>query len=135
MNQINPLHIGALLVVVIAFLFFTLSGMKTDMIEESELYETSEKLAVELSSLKAVYANKKKTKRAIDRILSQSSLKSASLEVKHEKSSVRISSKGMDTKALNSLMGKVLNGSYNITELKIKKLSETKASLRMEIKW
>lgn len=135
MNQINPLHIGALLVVVIAFLFFTLSGMKTEMIEESELYEKSEKLAVELSSLKAVYANKKKTKRAIDRILSQSSLKSASLEVKHEKSSVRISSKGMDTKALNSLMGKVLNGSYNITELKIKKLSETKASLRMEIKW
>lgn len=135
MNQINPLHIGALLVVVIAFLFFTLSGMKTEMVEESELYEKSEKLAVELSSLKAVYANKKKTKRAIDRILSQSSLKSASLEVKHEKSSVRISSKGMDTKALNSLMGKVLNGSYNITELKIKKLSETKASLRMEIKW
>ena len=135
MNQINPLHIGALLVALIAFLLFTLSSVKTEMAEEKTLYETSEKLAVELSSLKDVYADKKKTKRAIDRVLSQSSLKTAALDVKHEKSSVRISSKSIDTKALNALMGKILNGSYNITELKIKKLSETKASLKMEIKW
>lgn len=135
MNQINPLHVGALLVAFIAFLLFTLSSMKTEMTEEKTLYETSEKLAVDLSSLKDVYADKKKTKRAIDRVLSQSSLKTAALDVKHEKSSVRISSKSIDTKALNALMGKILNGSYNITELKIKKLSETKASLKMEIKW
>ena len=135
MNQINPLHIGVLLVVVITFLFFTLSGMKTEMQEENELYEASEKLAVELSSLKSVYADKKKTKKAIERILSQSSLKSAALEVKRENSLIRISSNSIDTKALNSLMGKVLNGSYNVTELKIKKLSETKATLNMEIKW
>ena len=135
MNQINPLHVGAFLVVFIAFLLFTLSSVKTEMTEEKTLYETSEKLAVDLSSLKDVYADKKKTKRAIDRVLSQSSLKTAALDVKHEKSSVRISSKSIDTKALNALMGKILNGSYNITELKIKKLSETKASLKMEIKW
>ncbi|MBT5935860.1 hypothetical protein [Sulfurimonas sp.] len=135
MNQINPLHIGALLVALIAFLLFTLSSMKTEMLEEKTLYETSEKLALKLSSLKDVYADKKKTKRAIERVLSQSSLKTAALDVKREKSSVRISSKSIDTKALNALMGKILNGSYNITELKIKKLSETKASLKMEIKW
>lgn len=135
MSQINPLHIGALLAAVIAYLFFTLSGIKSEMAEEKELYEASEKLAVELSSLKSVYADKKKIKRSLQRVLSQSSLKPAALEVKYEKSSVRVSSKSMDTKALNSLMGKILNGSYNVTELKIKKLSETKASFKMEIKW
>ncbi|MEA1983380.1 MAG: hypothetical protein U9N39_07540 [Campylobacterota bacterium] len=135
MNQINPLHIGALLLAVITFLFFTLSGIKTEMAQEKELFASSEKLAVELSSLKSVYADKKKSKKAIERVLSQSSLKSAELDVKYEKSSVRINAKSIDTKALNSLMGKILNGSYNVTELKIKKLSETKASLKMEIKW
>lgn len=135
MNQINPLHIGALLVSLIAFLFFTLNNVKTEMVEEKILYATSEKLAVELSSLKDVYADKKKTKQAIDRILSQSSLQTAALDVKREKSSVKISSKSIGTQALNTLMGKILNGSYNITELQIKKLSETKASLKMEIKW
>lgn len=135
MNQINPLHIGAFLVSLIVFLLFTLSGLKMEMIEEKNLYTTSEKLALKLSSLKDVYAHKEKTKKALNRILSQSSLKSAALNIKHEKSSMRLSSKSIDTKALNSLLGKVLNGSYNVTQLKIKKLSETKASLKMEIKW
>lgn len=135
MNQINPLQIGALLVVIIAFLFFKLSGVKAELVEANASYKMSEKLAVEVSSLKSVYSNKKKTKDAINRILSQSSLKAAALNVKRDKKSVKISSKSIETKALNSLMGKILNGSYNITNLKIKTLSKTKASLEMEIKW
>lgn len=135
MNQINPLHIGALLVVLLAFLLFTLSGIKSELVEEKNLYLESEKLAVELSSLKDVYADKKGIEKSIERLLAQSSLKSADLKLKKNKKSMKISSKSMDEKALNSLMGKILNGSYNITELKIKKLSETKVSLEMEIKW
>lgn len=135
MNQLNPLHIGALLVALIAFLLFTLSGMKKEMIEEKRLYQTSEKLAVELSSLKDAYADKQKTKRAIESILSLNFLQSTALDVKREKSSVKISSKSIDAKALDTLMGKILNGSYNVTELQIKKLGETSASLKMEIKW
>jgi len=135
MNQINPLQIGALLVVVIAFLFFKLHGVKSELVEATTSYKQSEKLAVEVSSLKAVYANKKKTKNAINRILAQGSLRTAALDVKRNKKSIKISSKSIETKALNSLMGKILNGSYNITTLKIKRLSETKASLDMEIQW
>lgn len=135
MNQINPLHIGALLVALLAFLFFTLSGIKSDLVEEKNLYLESEKLAVELSALKDVYADKKGTQKSIERLLLQKSLKSADLKVKKDKKSIYISSKSMDAKALNSLMSKILNGSYNLTELKIKKLSETKVSLDMEIKW
>jgi len=135
MNQINPLQIGALLVVIIAFLFFKLDGVKSELVEATASYKESEKLAVEVSSLKAVYANKKKTKNAINRILAQGSLREASLDVKRNKKSIKISSKSIETKALNSLMGKILNGSYNVTTLKIKRLSETKASLDMEIQW
>jgi len=135
MNQINPLQIGALLVVVIAFLFFKLHGVKAELVEATESYKMSEKLAVEVSSLKSVYANKKKTKNAINRILAQGSLRAAALDIKRNKKSIKISSKSIETKALNSLMGKILNGSYNVTTLKIKRLSETKASLDMEIQW
>jgi len=135
MNQINPLQIGALLVVVIAFLFFKLHEVKSELVEATASYKMSEKLAVEVSSLKSVYANKKKTKNAINRILAQGSLREAALDVKRNKKSIKVSSKSIETKALNSLMGKILNGSYNITNLKIKKLSETKASLEMEIQW
>jgi len=135
MSQVNPLHIGALLVAFLAFLFFTLSGVKAEFNEEKALYQESEKLALELRGLKDVYADKKKTEKSLERLLAQSSLKSASLVIKKEKKSIKIDSKSIDTKALNSLMGKILNGSYNIKELQIKKLSDTKASLEMEILW
>ena len=135
MNQVNPLQIGTLLAVVIAFLFFKLHGVKSELVEATQSYKMSEKLAVEVSSLKAVYANTKKTKNALNRILAQGSLRAAALDVKRNKKNIKISSKSIETKALNSLMGKILNGSYKITNLKIKRLSETKASLEMEIKW
>lgn len=135
MNQVNPLHVGALLVVLLAFLFFTLGEVKSEFEDEKALYLESEKLAVELSALKDVYADKKKTQRSIERLLAQSSLQSADLVVKKDKKSIKISSKSIDAKVLNSLMGKVLNGSYNVSQLQIKRLSETKASLEMEIKW
>jgi len=135
MNRVNPLHIGALLAVVILFLFFKLSGVKSELKEANKSFIESEKLAVNLSTLKAVYADKKKTKKSLEKILSNRTLKTSGLIVKHSKKSVHISAKTIDALVLNTLMGKVLNGSYNITMLKIKKLNETKASLDMEIKW
>jgi len=135
MNQVNPLHIGALLLVLIMFLFFKLSGIKEELVEVKQDYQISKKLAVDVNSLKSVYANKKKTKEALERVLRQSSLKSASLNLKKEKKSIKISSQSIDTQALNFFMGKILNGSYDISLLKIKKLSQTTASLEMEIKW
>jgi len=135
MNQINPLHIGALLVTLIAYLFFTLNGAKEELQEATSAFEASEKVAIELRSLKDVYADKKRTKRALERIFAQSSLRSAALVLKRDKESLKVSSKSMDATALNSLMGKILNGSYKIERLKIKRISNTKASLEMEIKW
>lgn len=133
MNQVNPLHIGGLLAVILLFLFFKLSGIKEELKSVKSDFKASEKVAVDLSSLKNVYADKRKTSRAIERILSQSSIKQAKLTIKREKKSIKISSKSVETKVLNSLMGKILNGSYKITSFKIKKLSATKASLNLEI--
>lgn len=135
MNQINPLHIGGLLIVLIAFLLFSLSGVKEELSEAKSEFLVSKTLAIDLHKLKSVYANKKKIRSNINRILSQSSIKATKLSVKREKKFIKISAKNIDTLALNTLMGKILNDSFNISMLKIKKLSETKASLEMEIKW
>ncbi len=135
MNQVNPLHIAGLLLVVIIFLFFKLSGVKEELVEIRNDFALSEALAVDLTSLKSVYSDKKKIKISIDKILANRSIKAANLSIKRERKFIKISSKSIDTLILNRLMGKILNASFNITALKIKKLSETKASLEMEIKW
>ncbi len=135
MNQINPLHIGGLLIVLIAFLLFSLSGVKEELSEAKSEFLVSKTLAIDLHTLKSVYSDKKKIRSNINRILSQSSIKAAKLSVKREKKFIKISAKNIDTLVLNTLMGKILNDSFNISMLKIKKLSETRASLEMEIKW
>lgn len=135
MNQVNPLHIGALLLTVLLFLFFKLNTFKEELLDAKLQYQESKKVAVKLNALEDVYGDQKKIRSSIERILRQPSLKSANVVKKITKDSIKISAKSMNADALNSLMGKVLNGSYNISLLEIKKLGDDTASLEMEIKW
>jgi len=135
MNRINPLYVGLLLVMLLLVLYVKLSGLKTELKEAKNSYKESELLAKNLSALKNVYANKSKSKASLLRILSQSSIKSANIQKKETKKGMKLSASKMDAKVLNSLMSKVLNGSYQITSLKIKRLSTTQVSFEMEIKW
>ncbi len=135
MNQINPIYLGLLLVVFLFLSIFKLDEQRTELLEAKQSYKTTQKLTSELKDLKNLYSSKVKIKRELQRILNNPILKASSLVNKFSSSGVKISSKSMDFNALNKLMGKVLNASYNISSMKIKKLSDTKVSLSMEIKW
>ena len=135
MNRINPLYIGVLFIGILLFLLFQLSGAKSDLAEAKEEYKSTELIVNELRSLKNIYGNKKKIEKSISRLLNQASLKSAKIQKRSMKNGVAFSSESMDKKALDSLMGKILNGTYNVEKLKIKKLSKEKVSFEMEIKW
>jgi hypothetical protein len=135
MNQINPLHIASLLLITTLFLFFKIGEVNDAMNETKTSFLESEKLAVNLSTLKHIYADKKKNQKSLEKILMHRSLQNSNLKIQKQKKNIKISTKSIDTKSLNYLMGKILNASFNITMLKIKKLSKEKASLEMEIKW
>ncbi|WP_457747134.1 hypothetical protein [Sulfurimonas sp.] len=135
MRSINPLHIGALLVVIIMFLFFKLSSVKSELDEARLGFKESQKLAVNLTALQSVYANKDKTTAALRRIFNNRILREAKLLVLDKKNYSLISAKKINTKALNFLMSKVLNSPFIIEKLKIVKLNDKEASLEMEIKW
>ena len=135
MNRINPLYVGLLLILVVIFLAFKLGSIKSDLAEAKEEYAKTSQLAVGLSGLKSTYADRKKLKNSLHRILALSAVRQASILKDEKKSSVKLSAQSMDKKALNVLMGKLLNASYNITSMKIKRLSKERVSFKMEIKW
>jgi len=135
MNRVNPLHIGGLLLVILLFFIMQLSGAKAELKEVEAEYKQVSKLATEVNALKNIYGNKDKAKKSLLRILRLSSLRSANIKQKLKKNSLSVSSLSMDKNALNSLMGKLLNGAYNINAMKIKKLSKERVSFEMEIKW
>ena len=135
MNRINPLHVGGLLIVILIFTLVQLSTVKEELVELKLDYKETETLASKLSGLKSVYSDKNAVKKSLERVLQLSSIRSAKIEKKSKKSSVVLSSASMNRNALNALMGKLLNGAYQINSFKIKKLSESKVSFVMEIKW
>ena len=135
MNRINPMYIGALLVVVLIVLVIKLSSLQGELLEAKGEYKKTEKIASKLVGLKKAYGEKSSVKKSINKILALSQLKSANIEQKVKKSSIVISSLKMDKNALNTLMGKLLNGAYNITSFKVRKLSPNSVSFDMEIKW
>ena len=135
MKTVNPLHILVLLAVLLVFSFFQLSQAKNEHKIEKKTYEETVLLSKKLKNLNAIYSDEKSVKRSIATVLKQHSLKSTSIKQTIGKSSLIISVKSMDKTALNSLMSKILNGSYNVHSFKIKRLSENRASFTMEIKW
>jgi hypothetical protein len=108
---------------------------KLELQESREAYKITKNIALELTSLKKVYSNNLSTKKSLQKILKHRSLSSSKIIQNFKKSSATINSEGMDINALNLLMGKLLNNSYNIKSLSIYRLSDTHVSLKMEIKW
>ena len=135
MKNINPLHLIALLLVVLLFLFIQLSTIKEELLQTQESYKETLTLTTNLKGLNEIYSDKKGVQKAIEMILKQHSLKSANIQKTLGTSSIIISSQSMVRIALNSFMSKILNGSYNVHTFTIKKLSDTKVSFTMEIKW
>ncbi len=135
MNRINPLYLALLLVVVLLMLVFKVSNAKDELLEVKREYKSTLALVDELTALKKVYTDKNKVQKELKRVLNNSMMKNAQVQQHTTKRAMSLSSKSMDIKALNYLMGKILNSSYNITSLTIKKLSDEKVSLQMEITW
>ena len=127
MNQINPLHIGVFLVMLLFFSFFKLNEAQKEFETLKHSYKESEKLALELVALKDAYGDKKKIIRSLNHL--------PKVNKTTKRDSIKIYAKSIDKKSLDRVMSKVLNGNYNITDLKIKKLNDYNASLSMEIKW
>ncbi|MBA1437554.1 MAG: hypothetical protein FAF05_00975 [Epsilonproteobacteria bacterium] len=133
MKQVDPLHIAALLITFALFLGYNVSLKKQQLQEAKQEYKKLEMMAIDLAALKKIYANKNKTQSAINRILRQPSLKTASITKKITKNAMVLQSKKIGVVQLNSLFGKLFNSSYNIKQFTIKRIDDDTASLTLEI--
>jgi len=135
MNRLNPLYIGIFLLLLLVFSIIKLIDVKKELHEEKNLYEKTLKISLDTSALKKAFANKEREKREILHILSHPILKDANIKKEVTSSGIHISANNMDIKALNYFMGKILNATFNITMLKIRKINENKSTLEVKIKW
>jgi DUF4097 and DUF4098 domain-containing protein YvlB len=124
-----------LLVVVVLFIFFKLSGIKQQVVDAQESYNKSEKIAKDLVSYKKLYGNKKRVESGLQRIISQRSFASVKIKLLRGKQSIKIDAKSLTKSLLDALISKIFNGAYTIKNLTIKRIDATHASLIVEIAW
>ena len=135
MNRINPIQIIALIVVLFLFFSFKLSDAKEELIEEKDSYKKTSQIAIKLDALKSTYKDKTKTLKKLNKILNYPLVKKAEVTKDVKSSKVVLEAKSINKQSLNYLMGKLLNNTFNISSLNIKKLDEKTASIKVEIKW
>jgi len=135
MSKVNPLYILTFLVILLIFSISKVNYSKEQLKSVKDEYTNIENIANELYVLKKIYADKKSIKHQIESILRNRALSDANIEKVYKKSSIVISSDAISLKGLNFLVGKVVNKTFNIKKLKIKKISKKSATLLMEIAW
>lgn len=126
MNRVNPIHILALLVVLLVFFIFKVSEVKSELAVAQNEYKQRVKVSQELKDLEKAYGSKKDVENIIRRFKVNKDFKN---------SSVVLSSSSMDKNEIDKLMGRLLNSPCNIASFDIKKISDDKVSFDMEIKW
>lgn len=135
MNRINPLYVGILAILLLLFFTLKLATLQESLKNEKRAYKETLGVATNLQGLKAAYADKMGVRKSINRLLRQRILKSANIEKKLKSKGLVLSAKSVTLQQLNFFMGKIVNGSYKIGLLKIKRISKERASFRLEIQW
>jgi hypothetical protein len=133
MNKINPLYIIGFFIVLSLFVYYKTSQKKSELTQLQENYKTTKELALKLHALKKAYSSQ--NKKILSRILKSSILQSTNLKVKDSKTKTKITAKMINKSALNYLINRIFNSTFNITKIDIRRVDNTHANLNMEISW
>ena len=133
MRQINPLYLSLLFIVILLLVFVKLNDAKEDQNRaKSDLVKT-EMMAKRILALKRNWDESKSREKALEKVFKASVLKSSGLLKKRKGKLITVTSKKIGAKAVEFLLNKLLNGTYVIRSMQLRRLNDEYASIRMEI--
>lgn len=135
MRQVNPLHVLLLLTVFILFLFYQLQETQATFHDAKEQLAKTKDVAYQLNALKKEYANKEYVVRTITRLLHQSILKSATITKEQKSDAIVLHAKKLSKRQLQRVLTKILNSTYKIKALHIKRVDEKSVDVDVEVGW
>ena len=134
MSRINPLYLLGLMLFLLVFVFVKLEDSKENQVSVKADYEKINTLALNIVSLKKTWSVGKKNKVKLEKLLRSGLLREAGIMKKYKRDSVTLSAESMGFKNSQYLLNKLLNDSFVIIGMKIKRLDEKTVSLKMDIK-
>jgi hypothetical protein len=135
MNRVNPLYIGALLVMVLGFTFVQLQQSKMRLETLEGEYAQSLETALTLRALREAYDTKQSEKKNLVQHVDTLIKRGAAIEKIEKKSSLSLKSDSLELKQLETLFSKILNANYKIDTLRLERINQESVRLQMEIQW
>ena len=127
MNINNKLIILLTFGIISICTFIYLQKLKTNVLEQSSLYEkTSNEISV-IKQLKTYYGDKKSNKREIYNIINKYTAKT--LTRKEDKNNLEFTISKLNYKELDNINKSILNSGIKVLKFKIKKLNKNSAEL------
>ncbi len=133
MNQINPLYLMALLMTILIFAGYQLEQAKEKQQQLHEKLSVIHQMGERTAVLKAHWENRSETQKRLQQLLNTTELYQSGIEVDFKAAAVSLSAKSANTSAVEYLINKVLNGTYTVTKLELKRLDGAHASLKLEL--
>jgi len=134
MRQTNPLYITLLLFVVLFFVLFKLMDTKAALHEAQNSFHKTKEMVHSLVELRENWDNQKLTKNSLGRILKSSLLSRAGIIRKDKRGVIELHSSSMDSSSASYLTSRILNETFVIKSIKIRRLSKERVSFYAEIK-
>ena len=133
MSRINPLYLVAFMLMMLFFVFFKLEESKSNQKQVREDFEKTNTLALDIVSLKKSWDLGSKNKAKLEKVLKASALRGVDIDKKYKRDSVTLSIKSLNHKHSEYLLNKLLNDSFEIKSMEIKRLNADGVSMKMEI--
>ena len=133
MKQINPLYIALLLLVALAAVTLKLMEAHTTQKEALSALQKTEVTAKRIVALQKEWERGKESASALERLLRSAPLRETEFVTERKRNRIMITAKSIDKKAADYLLNKLLNNTYVITALEIRRLDAQRASLQMEV--
>ena len=134
MRQINPLYIILLLFVILFFILFKLMSAKTALHEAENHFQKTKEMVHKVVELRQNWDSQKRTKNSLGRILKSSLLSHAGIVRRDKRSLIELHSSSMDSSSAGYLVSRLLNETFVLKSIKIRRLNKEHVSFYAEIK-
>jgi len=133
-QEINPIYIILLLIVVLIFVLFKLMYAKAELHEEQNNFHKTKEMVHHIVELQQNWDSPKRTKNALTRILKSSLLRNSGIIRKDKRGAVELHCSSINAKSASYLISRLLNEPFTLNTMTIKRLNKEEASFSVEIK-
>lgn len=133
MKQINPMYIALLLVVILGMVIFKLGQAKEAQNQVRTELQTTEGMAERIVALREQWDDPARRMAELDRLLRSPALREAAIVQKKGKNSIVLDAQSINRRSAEYLINKLLNDSYAIKSMTLKRLDATEASMHLEV--